>query len=50
MFDSRSKNDNDERHQYRKQILFTFERFEIHVAKSNEFIHQRVFAINNAND
>ena len=46
MFDFKFKNDNDERHQYRKQMLFTSKRFEIHVVKFDEFIYERVLVVN----
>ena len=49
MSDSRSKNDNDERHQYRQQILLSFDRFEILIV-SNEFIYKRILTINKTND
>ena len=44
------KNENNKRYQYRKQILFTFDKFEIHVVKFDEFIYERIFAINKTND
>ena len=50
MFDSRSKNDIDKRHQYRKQILFISKRFEIYAMKSNEFIYERIFVVNEIDD
>ena len=50
MSNFRFKNENNERYQYRKQILFTFNRFEIHVVKFDEFIYERVLAINKTND
>ena len=50
MFDFEFKNDNDEQHQYRKQILFVLKRFEIHVIKFDEFVYERVFVVNKKND
>ena len=50
MSDSRSKDENDERFQHRKQVLFTSDRFEIHAVKSNESIYERVLAINKIDD
>ena len=49
MSDFRSKNDNDERHQYRQQVLLSFDRFEIFIV-SNELIYKRILTINKAND
>ena len=49
MSDSRSKNDNDERHQYRQQELLFFDRFEILIV-SNKLIYKRILTINKAND
>ena len=50
MSNFRFKNENDERHQYRKQMLLTFDKFEIHVVKSNEFIYERIFVVNKIDD
>ena len=50
MFDSRFKNDIDERHQYRKQILFISKRFEIHAIKFDESIYERIFVVNRIDD
>ena len=49
MSDFRSKNDNNERHQYRQQVLFFFDRFEIFIV-SNELIYKRILTINKTND
>ena len=50
MSDSRLKNDNDERHQYRKQVLFISKRFEIHFVKFEKLIYERVLVVNKTND
>ena len=50
MFDFRFKNDNNERHQYREQMLFISKRLEIHVVKFDEFIYERVFVVNKKDD
>ena len=50
MFDSRFKNDIDERHQYREQILLTSKRFEIHAIKFDESIYERVLVVNKIDD
>ena len=49
MSDSRSKNDNDERHQYRQQVLLSSDRFEILIV-SNELIYKRILTINKTDD
>ena len=46
MFDFKLKNDNEKRHQYRKQILFLSKRLEIHVVKFDEFIYERILVVN----
>ena len=50
MSDSRSKNDNDERHQHREQMLLISKRLEIHFVKLDEFIYERIFVVNKTND
>ena len=50
MSNSRLKNDNDERHQYRKQMLFISKRLEIHFVKFEKFIYERVFVVNKVDD
>ena len=50
MSNSRFKNDNDERHQYRKQMLFISKRFEIQLVKFEKFIYERVFVVNKVDD
>ena len=50
MSNSRFKDDNDERHQYRKQMLFISKRFEIHFVKFDNFIYERVFVVNKIDD
>ena len=50
MSDFKFKNDNDERHQYRKQMLFISKRFEIHVVKFDELIYERVLVVNKKDD
>ena len=50
MSNSRLKNDNDERNQYKKQMLFISKRLEIHVVESDESIYERVFVVNKTND
>ena len=50
MFDSRFKNDIDERYQYRKQILFISKRFEIHAIKFDKFIYERILVVNKVDD
>ena len=50
MSNFRLKNENDERFQHRKQILFIFDKFEIYAIKFNESIYERIFAINKIND
>ena len=50
MSDSKLKNDKNERHQYREQMLFTSKRFEIHVVKFDKFIYERVLVVNKKND
>ena len=50
MSDFRFKNDNDERHQYREQMLLTSKRLEIHVVKFDEFIYERILVVNKKND
>ena len=50
MSNSKFKNDNDKRHQYKKQILFISKRFEIHVVKFDKFIYERIFVVNKTND
>ena len=47
---SRPKDDTDERHQYREQVLLTPERLEIHAVESDEPIYERVLAANKADD
>ena len=47
---SRPKDDSDERHQYREQVLLISERLEIHVVESDESIYERVLAANKADD
>ena len=47
---SRPKDDSDERHQYREQVLLTPERLEIHAVESDEPIYERVLAANKADD
>ena len=42
----RFKNDIDERHQYRKQILLISKRLEIHAMKFDESIYERVLVVN----
>ena len=46
MFDFRLKNDKNERHQYRKQVLLISKRFEIHVVKFDKFIYERILVVN----
>ena len=46
----RSKDENDERFQHRKQMLFIFDRLEIHAMKFDESIYERIFAINKIDD
>ena len=50
MSDSRLKNDNDERHQYRKQMLLISKRLEIHFVKFEKFIYERVLVVNKVDD
>ena len=50
MSNSRLKDDNDERHQYRKQMLLTSKRLEIHFVRFDEFIYERVLVVNKTND
>ena len=50
MSNFRSKNENDERFQHRKQMLFIFDKFEIYVIKFDELIYERIFAINKIGD
>ena len=50
MSNSRSKDENDERFQHREQVLFTFDRFEIHVVKFDEFIYERILVVNKIDD
>ena len=50
MSNSRSKNNNDERNQYKKQMLFIQKRFDIHVVEFDEFIYERVFVVNKIDD
>ena len=50
MLNLKFKNDNDERYQYKKQMLFISNRFEIHVVKFDKFIHERIFVVNKTND
>ena len=50
MSNSKFKNDNDERHQYKKQMLFISKRFEIHVVEFDESIYERIFVVNKTND
>ena len=50
MSKSRFKNDIDERHQYREQILFISKRFEIHAMKFDESIYERVLVVNKVDD
>ena len=50
MSNSRFKDENDERHQYKKQILFISKRFEIHVVEFDKFIYERILVVNKTND
>ena len=50
MSNSRLKNDNDERHQYRKQMLLISKRLEIHVVKFDESIYERILVVNKVDD
>ena len=50
MSNSRLKNDTDERHQYREQMLLTSKRLEIHVVKFDESIYERVLVVNKTDD
>ena len=50
MLNSRSKNDNDERNQYKEQMLFTSKRLEIHVVEFDESIYERVLVVNKTDD
>ena len=50
MSSSRSKDDNDERNQYREQMLLTSKRLEIHVVEFDESIYERVLVVNKADD
>ena len=50
MSNSKSKNENDEQLQHRKQILFISDKFEIHVVKFDEFIYERIFVVNKVDD
>ena len=50
MSDSRFKNDKNERHQYREQMLLTSKRLEIHVVKFDELIYEQVLVVNKKDD
>ena len=50
IFDFRFKNEINEQHQYRKQILFISKRFEIHAIKFDKFIYERILIINKIDD
>ena len=50
MSNSRFKDDNDERHQYKKQMLLISKRLEIHVVESDESIYERILVANKTDD
>ena len=50
MSNSRSKDDNDERNQYKEQMLLISKRLEIHVVEFDESIYERVLVVNKTDD